>query len=291
MNISVTATPVKKIKTELLVVPFTTGALKKNADGILQDLGYDAVVLRDFKADAGELVILYGAAGKAIAARAALLGMGEGKKVTDFRKAAAALALKAMDMKIESVAVDFSGVKGFASSAKSSVASICSAFIEGCYTGSYRFDRLKSDKLKKKKDESDKTKEISELVLRAEPAQLSAVEDGLAAGIITGSCQNMARDLVNLPGNLLQAEDISAAAVESGKRCGFEVNVFGKEEIEALGMGGLLAVNRGSQHPPTFTVLDYKPEGKVAKTVALVGKGVTFDSGGISLKPSEGMGE
>ena len=69
------------------------------------------------------------------------------------------------------------------------------------------------------------------------------------------------------------------------------MTVFDKKKIVELGMGGLLAVNKGSEQPPTFVILDYKPKGKAKKTIALVGKGVTFDSGGISLKPAQGMDE
>lgn len=291
MNISVSADPARKIKTDLLVVPFTRSVLKKNGAAVLRELGFDGKVLEDFKADAGEQAFLYGAAGRISAERVALLGLGEGRKQEDYRKAGAAIASKAVDMKLGTMAVDFSSVRSFAASAKCSVQALGAAFVEGCFSGSYRFERLKSGKLKKKKDEGGKKKEISGLMLRTESAQLASLQEGIDTGMITGSCQNMARDLVNLPGNLLQAEDIARAASESGARSGYDVRVFGKEEIESMGMGGLLAVNRGSEHPPTFTVLDYRPAGKASKTVALVGKGVTFDSGGISLKPSEGMGE
>ncbi|MBM3162332.1 MAG: leucyl aminopeptidase [Chlorobi bacterium] len=291
MNITVHTDPVRKIRTALFVVPFTSAALKKNGEPVLRDLGFEGKVLQDFKADAGELVFLFGSTGKSSAERVVLLGCGEGKKAEDYRKAAAVMAAKAVDMGIGSITVDFSAIRSFAASAKSSVQRVGSSFIEGCFIGAYRFERLKSGKLAGKKEGGGKKKEIVDLVLRTEPAQLAALRDGAETGRIVGSCQNRARDLVNLPGNLLNAEDISRAAAESGARGGYEVTVFGKEEIESMGMGGLLAVNKGSVHPPTFTVLDYRPAGKPSKTVALVGKGVTFDSGGISLKPSEGMGE
>jgi leucyl aminopeptidase len=108
---------------------------------------------------------------------------------------------------------------------------------------------------------------------------------------VIGTCQNTARDLVNLPGNHLSAEDLADAAREAGKRGCFEVTVFDRKRITELGMGGLLAVNKGSEEPPTFTIMDYQPKGKIRKTVALIGKGVTFDSGGISIKPAAGMDE
>ncbi|MCF8216234.1 MAG: leucyl aminopeptidase [Chlorobium sp.] len=290
MNIAVNTDPVRKTDAGMLVLPFTGMSLKKNGKELLKELGFECGVLEDFKADAGEVVFLYGTTGKTASGRVALLGFGEGRKTGDYRKAGAAISGRAVDLKIGSVAVDMTGIKAFAATAKSSAASVVAAFVEGCFSGSYRFDRLKSGKTNKKTDDS-KPKKIIELIIRSEQAQLAAIESGIAEGIVTGSCQNLTRDLVNLPGNHLEAADIARAAVESGERCGYEVKVFDKEAIEALGMGGLLAVNKGSEQPPTFTVLDYRPAGKASKTIAIVGKGVSFDSGGISLKPSEGMGE
>lgn len=291
MNILLLTDPVGKITTDLLVIPFTQSSRKKNGTGVLGELGFASKVLDDFMARSDEMVVLYGSTGGGAAARVALLGLGEGRKVGGYRDAGALVAAKAGELRLEGVAVDFSALKSFAASAKCPAQDLVAAFVEGCFSGSYRFERLKSGKLEKKKDDRRKKKDLARLVLRTGPDQLAALRQGVDLGSVTGSCQNMARDLVNLPGNMLQAEDISRVAAESGARGGYDIRVFGKEEIESMGMGGLLAVNRGSFYPPTFTVLDYRPEGAFSKSVALVGKGVTFDSGGISLKPSEGMGE
>ena len=290
MKISVVKNNLEQVATDLLALPFSSSALKKAAVDALVALGFDVQVLKDFKADAGEVVVLYGGSKKYAAARIALLGIGEGKTLDDWRKASVSIASKAVEMKLEKVGVDFSGISAFAAATGQSVAMLAATLVEGCSAGSYRFDRLKSGKLDKKKS-AGKSKEIAELILRADAGVFEEVEKGVAEGKIVASCQKMARDLVNLPGNYLQADDIAKAAVESGKKHGYDVTVFHKKEIESLGMGGLLAVNKGSFHPPTFTVLDYKPKGKAKVVVALVGKGVTFDSGGISLKPSENMGE
>lgn len=97
----------------------------------------------------------------------------------------------------------------------------------------------------------------------------------------------LSRDLVNEPANILTAVELSNRIVAAGKEFGFNVEVFGKKKIQSLRMGGLLAVNQGSTKEPTFTILDYKPKtkGKV-KTVVLVGKGIVYDTGGLSLKPT-----
>jgi leucyl aminopeptidase len=96
-----------------------------------------------------------------------------------------------------------------------------------------------------------------------------------------------ARDLVNEPVNFLNAEDLSKAFQKMGKESGFKVQVLGKKEIQKLKMGGLLAVNAGSVDAPTFSVMEYKPSGaKNKKPIVLVGKGVVYDTGGLSLKPT-----
>ena len=96
-----------------------------------------------------------------------------------------------------------------------------------------------------------------------------------------------ARDLVNEPVNTLNATDLSNAFRAMGKSAGFKVEVFNKAKIKQLKMGGLLAVNQGSVDPPTFSVMEYKPKNpKNKKPYVLVGKGVVYDTGGLSLKPT-----
>lgn len=96
-----------------------------------------------------------------------------------------------------------------------------------------------------------------------------------------------ARDLVNEPVNVLNATDLADAFKAMGKQAGFKVEVFNKAKIKQLKMGGLLAVNQGSVDPPTFTVMEYKPKNpKNKKPYVLVGKGVVYDTGGLSLKPT-----
>lgn len=97
------------------------------------------------------------------------------------------------------------------------------------------------------------------------------------------------RNLVNEPPNTLTSVEMAKRAAEFGHQFGFSATIFDKAKITELGMGGLLAVNKGSQDPPTFTILEWKPENATNSTpIALVGKGVVFDTGGLSLKPTPG---
>ncbi|MFM2228174.1 MAG: hypothetical protein RL664_1517 [Bacteroidota bacterium] len=106
-------------------------------------------------------------------------------------------------------------------------------------------------------------------------------------GIIQGT--ELARTLVNEPVSYLTATQFSAEMTKAGKVAGFKTQVLNKKQIEALKMGGLLGVNKGSIDPPTFTIMEYKPKNaKNKKPIVLVGKGVVFDTGGLSLKPTPG---
>ncbi|MEI6638539.1 MAG: leucyl aminopeptidase [Chlorobium sp.] len=290
MKIIVSKSDLQGIGADLLVLPCSSAGLQHEGEKVLSPFGINPQVLKSFKAEAGEAVVVYGGSQEYSSARMMLVGTGEGKKLEDWRKAAIAIGAKAVELKSEKVAVDCSGVEALASAMGQSVATLAATLVEGSVFGSYRFDRLKSDKLDKKNQDA-KSKKIAELVIVVPSGVFEEAEKGGMEGKIVGSCKKMARDLVNLPGNYLNAEDIAKAAEESGKKYGYDVKVFHKKEIESLGMGGLLAVNKGSDQPPTFTVLEYKPKGKTKSVVALVGKGVTFDSGGISIKPSENMGE
>ncbi len=125
-----------------------------------------------------------------------------------------------------------------------------------------------------------------------EAAAAEALRDALdrAAAVVTAVTQ--ARDLVNEPAGSLTPKDLAAVAVEWGQSAGITVEVLDEVDAEALGLGGLLGVARGSIEPARLIKLTYEPEGtgsSVLATVALVGKGITFDSGGLSLKTAEGM--
>lgn len=110
----------------------------------------------------------------------------------------------------------------------------------------------------------------------------------IAENVAKATC--IARDLVNDPPNLLNSVILSQKALELGNQFGFRVEVFEKARIESLKMGGLLNVNRGSKTPPTFTMMEWKPEHpRNDHPIILVGKGITFDTGGLSLKPFDAM--
>lgn len=148
------------------------------------------------------------------------------------------------------------------------------AFLEGLLLSTYSFD-----KYKKEKDDYH-LKEIFLAQSKVTKKQTDELQNLTQAVFF-------ARTLVNEPLSYLTAEQFSKEIEKMGNTAGFSVEVFKKKKIESLKMGGLLAVNKGSINPPTFSILEWKPEKfKNKKPVVLVGKGVVFDTGGLSLKPT-----
>jgi leucyl aminopeptidase len=148
------------------------------------------------------------------------------------------------------------------------------AFIEGLLLSVYSFDKYK----KEKEDYSLKNVDI---------VNSNIAESQITEMLHVTQAVFYARNLVNEPLSFLTANQFSAEIEKMGEEAGFSVEVFHKQKIEALKMGGLLAVNKGSIDPPTFNILEWKPESAKNKNpVVLVGKGVVFDTGGLSLKPT-----
>ncbi len=154
-------------------------------------------------------------------------------------------------------------------------AEITLALAEGAVLGSYAFRKYKTDE----KGAPTLTK-LSVVAKELTAAAVQELED-LCDAVWT------ARDLVNEPVSFLNAKQLAAEIRTLSRNSGFKVEVLNKERIQALGMGGLIAVNKGSIDEPTFTILEWKPKGAVnKKPILLVGKGVVYDTGGLSLKPT-----
>ncbi len=157
---------------------------------------------------------------------------------------------------------------------KEAVVALC----EGLVLSSYTFVRYKSDK----EEKENIVKDINVASSAITGCELNELNNLLESVYIT-------RDLVNQPVDKLNATQLSDFILEQSKKDGFHAEVFNKNKIEALKFGGLLAVNKGSIDPPTFSILEWKPENAVnTKPVILVGKGVVFDTGGINLKTPPG---
>ena len=162
--------------------------------------------------------------------------------------------------------------------------SICQVCSLGACLGGYDYVELKSDK--------GKSGKLTRVTL------LSPGWDGSAAGLkkaikrgqVIAEATSFARDLGNMPGNLLYPESMAQKAQDMAEQAGISVNIMGEDEARKKGMGAFLAVGQGSQRPNRMIILEYKGGPAKQKPVVLVGKAITFDSGGISLKDKQGMG-
>jgi leucyl aminopeptidase len=242
----------------------------------LSDLPDDrrrAAELQGFEAKAGQSLVLTGSGGGPVEV---LIGLGSSKDLSyeKLRKAAAALA-RAVN-RHEAVATNLVTVADGLDRAEA-----IGAVVEGVRLASYRYTDLKS--ASKDKDEI-RLKKVTVVAggsgVRAEMTAANAVVDAV----------ELSRDLVNEPGGSLTPQSFVAKAKKAAGAAGIKVTVWNEARIRKEKLGGLLAVNKGSAHPPQFLTLSYKPAKGTAKAhVALVGKGVTFDSGGLSIKTSQGM--
>jgi len=161
------------------------------------------------------------------------------------------------------------------------------ALAEGLVLGSYRFDKYKSG--------NDKAPALESIALLAPDAgQVVALRRGVKLGQVLGDSANIARDLSNEPGGVCTPEHLAGEARKLAKAHGLKITVFAEKELEREKMGGILTVGRGSVNPPRLIVLEHGAPAKGARkrpTLAFVGKGITFDSGGISIKPAANMDE
>jgi leucyl aminopeptidase len=160
------------------------------------------------------------------------------------------------------------------------------ALAEGAVLASYHFDEYRDVG-----DEPPTAQAIALLVPRGR--NLRAAREAARNGATIAESQNLARELSNQSPNVMSPEALAAEARRVGREVGVRVKVLGVPEMEKRGMGAILAVGGGSSRPPRLVAMEYRPKGgaKGVKPVCLVGKGVTFDSGGISIKPSQGMDE
>ena len=226
----------------------------------------------------GELLqftLLHGVSGFA-ARRVLLAGAGKREKFD-----APALA------KLAGAAVRFlkgKGVKNLAFALEDGLngAEHVEAVARGVLLGSWEPDRLKSKK-------EPKTSEVESVVLAAENAD-STLDAAIERGRVLGEAANLARDISVEPPNVLNPSVMAERARAIAEASGLEFEVLDQNRMRQLGMGALLGVAQGSAEPPALMIMRYKPAAAAGSThLALIGKGVTFDTGGISIKPAEGM--
>ncbi|HET7463164.1 MAG TPA: leucyl aminopeptidase [Longimicrobium sp.] len=284
MNVTLLRGELASLETPLLAIPVFEGngadpavaALDQALGGLLSAVGERG----DLRGKEGESVTLYPTGGAAAATRVLLIGIGKPDAVTHekLRRAGGTAAKQAVKARAGVVTFVLPQTSLDAGAAARAVA-------EGVVLGSYAFTELKS-----RADDAPPPAELAELELVvARPADEAAAAEGARIGSVAASAENFARNLGNLPGNVVTPTRLAEVAKDISQRFGMKLTVLGPKEMEAEGMGALLAVARGSDEEPRLIVLEHRGGGKDERPLVLVGKGLTFDAGGISIKPAQGM--
>jgi leucyl aminopeptidase len=272
MKVAVIAGSPLSYETPLLVLPCWEGDALPDPIAPLIEEG-------DWRGKARQTTLLY-SRGAVPAKRVLLVGIGKRSagSVEQLREASAQAAQRARDLGVEQFAIGLPSTEGL------DAAAAAQALAEGARLGVYRFTTYRTN-LK-----PEDTRSIAEVVLLAE-GEVEKVQQGvdIAAAIADGVY--LARDLANGPGNDITPTKLGETAQALGQEFGFNVTVLDKAALEEQGFGGILGVGKGSAQEPRFIVLEYGQKQEGTPTICIVGKGITFDTGGISIKPADRMDE
>ncbi|HEX4757506.1 MAG TPA: leucyl aminopeptidase [Terracidiphilus sp.] len=289
MRTELTFAEVSGIKTELLAVAAVDTQTEKGPDAKPEPmlLTSDAAVAAaaaavlasgEYKAGANETLLLHAPLGLA-SKRLLIVGLGKLAKATmhSVRNAAGTAVRFAKPRGIRELVFVVPQAEQLAT-----VAASGRAAVEGAFVGDFDPDTYRSDR----KDLS-----VQQFTLAAPAAaDRKAMEAAFADGVIVGESQNFARSLVNEPGNKLTPTVLGERAAAMAKEVGLKCEVHSTEKLHELKMGAFWSVSQGSEEPPALVVMRYEPEGiSDGPVLGLVGKGITFDTGGISIKPSDNM--
>jgi leucyl aminopeptidase len=278
MNTKLVSGKLERISSELLVIFAYDAADKKQPTKPAMKVlvGGNAVTKAagtilsagEFAAGSCETALLHDPDGFK-AKRILLVGLGK-LTLPEVRKAAGAAVRFAKPRKLREVTIAIPEGLDPAAAAR--------AVVEGAYIGDFDPDTYRSDR----KDQS-----IEQLNVVGAG---SAVEAGVREGVILGEAQNFTRSLVNEPGNVMTPTVLGQKAAEMCGQYGLKCEVYGAEKLKELKMGAFWAVAKGSEEPPALIVMTYEPaKAPSSPVLGLVGKGITFDTGGISIKGADGM--
>jgi leucyl aminopeptidase len=262
------------------------GTLFKSIDKALDGLVSKLVAEEQFKGKKGQSLLLH-THGRVGAQRLLLVGAGARKDFNpaELRGFGARLVKTGASVQAKSVTA------ALPTTDSGTVVERHAQFLaEGALLGGYRFDKyLTGDRSKKPEVVEDFKLAVSPD--NVDPSRVEPIKRGVQRAEQIAAGVALARDLINEPAGEMTPKKMAEVAQRVAKQHGLEINVLGPKECEKRGMGMFLAVSQGSEEEPRFIHLTYRPKGKTAskKKIALVGKGVTFDSGGLSLKPSNAM--
>jgi leucyl aminopeptidase len=285
MEIQVVAGSIQSTEDELIVVNLfegvakpggATGAVDQAISGSIREVVADG----DFRGKRGEIAVFY-PRGAIPAARVVVVGLGSQEEFSlqGVREAAAAAAAKARELGVSS----FSSIVHGAGAGGIDLADAAQAVVEGTILGLYRYQELKNE-------EPDRPDPERFTLVQFDADQVAVVEAGAQLGQIVAEAACLTRDLVNRPANYATPSDLADLALEiAGEFDTMRCQILDEQDAAELGMGSFLGVAQGSEEPAAFIVIEHNPGRDDLDTIVLVGKGITFDTGGISLKPAQRM--
>lgn len=255
------------------------------ADRILQGALRDLLKSGEFQGKSNQTALLH-TQGRMPAKRVLLVGLGKKKDagLDAVRQAMGTAVKRVRQVGARSFLTPIHG----RSLPQASVLELTQAMIEGAILGSYQFTAYRSNG-------PDELKEIERMaIVEPQADSVPVIKEGARRGLACAEATVFVRDLCNHPSNVMTPSRIAAEAKKLARERGIRVKILERRDAEKLGMGAFLGVARGSHEPPKFIILEYhgsntSRSGRLAKPIVLVGKTITFDTGGISLKPSENM--
>ena len=293
MDISVVKDNVTEHRTDALVVNLfqdvtspagATGAVDRSLGGILSRLISEG----EIKGKAGELTLIHTpeTAYRGFGPKRVLVaGLGKaGRFDLDSIRTLSAEVVRRLErsgVRQAATIVHGAGIAGLEPSA------CAEAIAEGAVLGGYRFDKYKTTS----KEDADPRLEKLEVVER-DAEKIGALEAGVRRGLTFAAAACLARDMVNEPANMFPPSRMAAVAGDVASSGGLKIKVFEEDDVQTMGMGAYLGVAAGSAQPPKFIHITYEGDpANGANHIWFIGKGITFDSGGISIKPADNMGD
>ena len=287
MDIRATTDDTVKVKVDAIVVNYFEDMGNFDGDIAAVDIALNGAISQlikqgDIKGKLNEITLVPSLDKLPAARRVVICGLGKQAELTTMKiRGAVAETCRWLRNK---------GVKTIATSAQGAginnikMEDAAQAVTEGAILGLYAFRKY----ITKKNDDFG---EIQQLLITGNKKAKPTIEKAIDKGRILAEAATLARDMVNEPANYMTPNKMADSASKLAKKYGLDITVFGREKMTKMGMGALLSVAQGSHQPPRLIVLHYRGKKTRKIDLALVGKGITFDSGGISIKPSEGMVE
>jgi leucyl aminopeptidase len=253
-----------------------TGAVDKALDGAISRLIEEG----EIKGKRGEMTLIH-TLGKMTPSRVIVAGLGKssGFTLNDVRHVTAESCRFLRRKGVSSAATIAHGAGIGGLDTKGSGAAVA----EGAVLGLYRFDKYKS-----RNDDGEKP--LSLTIVESDASKVSELEGGVSEGQIIADAVNICRDMANEPANYMTPTRMAEVALEVARECGLEIEVLDRPQLAELGMGSFLGVAQGSEEPPKFIILKYNGDpANESNSLGILGKGITFDSGGLDIKSASGM--